>query len=75
MQTIHAIYERGVFRPTAPIDLPEGTEVEVSAPSSRNGAKADGRDGDDLDAIYEILGRRHRSGHRDAAERHNEHQP
>jgi hypothetical protein len=28
-----------------------------------------------LARVYEILGRRHSSGHTDAAERHNEHQP
>lgn len=29
MKTITAIYENGVFRPTAPADLPEGSEVRV----------------------------------------------
>jgi hypothetical protein len=28
-----------------------------------------------LAEVYEILGRRHASGHTDTAERHNEHQP
>lgn len=28
MATIHAIYENGVFRPTAPVALPEACEVE-----------------------------------------------
>jgi hypothetical protein len=28
-----------------------------------------------LAKVYEILGRRHSSGHTDTAERHNEHQP
>jgi hypothetical protein len=28
-----------------------------------------------LSKVYEILGRRHSSGHTDTAERHNEHQP
>ncbi|MEX1096550.1 MAG: antitoxin family protein [Planctomycetales bacterium] len=27
--TIHAVYERGVFRPTEKVDLPEGQEVEA----------------------------------------------
>ena len=49
----------GVFRPTQPIDLPEGTEVEVSAPSLRNGAASPQNKDDDHDAIYAILGRRH----------------
>jgi predicted DNA-binding antitoxin AbrB/MazE fold protein len=73
-KTIHAIYANGVFRPTEPVDLPEETPVEfeprvrtqatsnAQAPMSRGLAK-----------IYEILGRRHSSGHADTAERHNEH--
>jgi predicted DNA-binding antitoxin AbrB/MazE fold protein len=73
-QTIHAVYENGVFRPTEPVDLPEHCEVEVEvrqiaerveqAPMSEGLAK-----------IYEILGRRYNSGHTDTAERHDEHQP
>lgn len=34
MTTIHAIYENGVFRPTAPIDLPENTSVEIVLPAT-----------------------------------------
>jgi predicted DNA-binding antitoxin AbrB/MazE fold protein len=30
MKTIHAIYEDGVFRPTEPVELPNGTEVEIT---------------------------------------------
>jgi predicted DNA-binding antitoxin AbrB/MazE fold protein len=29
MATIRAIYENGVFRPLAPVDLPEGSRVEL----------------------------------------------
>ncbi len=29
MQTIHAIYQNGIFRPTTPVDLPEGSEVTI----------------------------------------------
>lgn len=29
MRTIIAIYENGVFRPTVPVNLPEGAEVTV----------------------------------------------
>ena len=69
MLRIHAIYEGGVFRPLETIDLPERTSVEFelqlpSATVSPGVAR-----------IYEILGRRHSSGHSDTAERHNEHQP
>jgi predicted DNA-binding antitoxin AbrB/MazE fold protein len=29
MQTIHAIYENGLFRPTVPVNLPDNTKVEL----------------------------------------------
>ena len=29
MQTLHAIYENGIFRPTEPVDLPNVCEVEI----------------------------------------------
>ncbi len=34
MNTIHAIYENGVFRPTVPVNLPELTSVEVLLPAA-----------------------------------------
>ena len=33
MSTIHAVYESGVFRPTTPVDLPEGYEVTIDVPT------------------------------------------
>ena len=74
--TVHAIYEHGVFRPVEPVNLPDNTPVEFeprvlaealqsSAPPMSEG----------LAKIYEILGRRYRSGHMDTAARHNEYQP
>lgn len=30
MNTIHAIYENGVFRPTDHVELPENSEVELT---------------------------------------------
>lgn len=69
MRVIHAIYEKGVFRPTEPVDLPEASEVEVELrlmePAQDKG----------LDAIYSILEARFESGESDVAARHNEHQP
>jgi predicted DNA-binding antitoxin AbrB/MazE fold protein len=32
VRTIYAVYENGVFRPTSPVDLPEGTEVRIEPP-------------------------------------------
>jgi predicted DNA-binding antitoxin AbrB/MazE fold protein len=74
MKTIHAIYENGVFRPTEPVELPNGSRVTVQ-PESPEVTSPTVPDDDGLDPIYEVLSRRHRSGHRDTAERHNEHQP
>jgi predicted DNA-binding antitoxin AbrB/MazE fold protein len=76
MSTIHAIYENGVFRPTTPVDLPEGYEVtiETHGTITVSGPPLE-PDDEGLDDIYEILSRRYRSGHTDTAERHNEHQP
>jgi hypothetical protein len=44
------------------------TVVEPSKPSQPPMSEG-------LAKVYEILGRRHSSGHSDTAERHNEHQP
>lgn len=35
MKTNTAIYENGVFRPTAPVDLPEGSKVSVELKPTR----------------------------------------
>lgn len=69
MKTIHAIFENGVFRPTDPVELPEGAivEFEPRIPEDKSIPT--------LDDVYEILSRRHESGEHDVAARHNEHQP
>jgi predicted DNA-binding antitoxin AbrB/MazE fold protein len=70
MKTVEAVYENGVFRPLGPVELPEHTRVafelrEVRQPENESRQ----------DAVYEVVSRRHHSGHHDTAERHNEHQP
>jgi predicted DNA-binding antitoxin AbrB/MazE fold protein len=78
MGTITAVFENGVFRPTVPVDLPEGTTVLVH-PDTPSHAESDPAPTPDQIAarkrVYEILSRRYKSGHHDTAERHNEHQP
>lgn len=81
MKTIHAIYENGVFRPTEPVDLPEGSTVQF-VPLLAEGVETPTDDAEPpthvMEArqrVYEILSRRYNSGHHDTAERHNEHQP
>lgn len=46
-QEIHAIYEHGVLRPLAPLDLPEATEVIVTLRAA-GGAKEPDRPADPL---------------------------
>ncbi|MBD2124443.1 antitoxin family protein [Trichocoleus sp. FACHB-262] len=40
MKTITAIYEQGVLRLTQPVELPEGTEVQVVIITNTNEANA-----------------------------------
>ncbi|TVR62293.1 MAG: DUF104 domain-containing protein [Candidatus Competibacteraceae bacterium] len=35
MQTLHAIYENGIFRPIEPVHLPDTCEVEIKVQSRR----------------------------------------
>ena len=70
METFHAIFENGVFRPTVPVSFPDRSEVELQGKVVVGDAADDG-----IDAIYEVLDRRHDTGIRDLAARHNEHQP
>ena len=69
---VRAIYENGVFRLRESVDLPEASEVLVTPAMPRALRPAETGE---LDEIYAILGRRHRFGEYDAAERQNEHQP
>jgi predicted DNA-binding antitoxin AbrB/MazE fold protein len=70
MRTIHAIYEHGVFRPTEPVELPEGTPVLVDASDAPLDAVQAARQ-----RVYENLSRSYDGGDPDESERHNEHQP
>jgi predicted DNA-binding antitoxin AbrB/MazE fold protein len=71
MKTVHAVFEKGVFRPLEAVELPEQCQVEfeprpVLSPEENRG---------DLSSIYAILSERYESGERDVSARHNEHQP
>ncbi len=71
MKTIHAVYENGVFRPTEPVDLPEGSEVTVEprqVPAREPLSSHQKR-------IYELLSRSDDTADPGLSERHNEHQP
>ena len=70
MNTIHAIYENGVFRPTEPVNLPEFCPVIVAPQPIADSARREA-----MARVYETLRERFDSGETDVAERHNEHQP
>lgn len=72
MKPVHAIYEQGVFRPTEPVEFPEGSRVLVEAEPP---LQLPPIDDEGLDEIYAILSRRYSDGKPDDAARHNEHQP
>ena len=55
--------------------LPDKTEVVFEPRLADAEQSVDASDTDGMDAIYEILGRRCRTGVVDRAARHNEHQP
>lgn len=71
METIHAIFDGGVFRPTEPVVLPDMCEVEfeprVVQPNTARVRRQQ--------KVYDILDARFESGFTDTAARHNEHQP
>ena len=71
MKTVHAVFERGVFRPLGAVELPEQCEVEFEPRPVRAPAES----GDGLSAVYAILSERYASGEHDVAARHDEHQP
>jgi predicted DNA-binding antitoxin AbrB/MazE fold protein len=77
--TIRAMYENGVFRPMDPVELAEGTVVDLEICEELVDVRSLVPPGTDesLIRVYEILGlgRRHFSGEHDLAERHNDHQP
>jgi predicted DNA-binding antitoxin AbrB/MazE fold protein len=70
METIQAIYENGVFRPVAPVTLPEQTRVTVIPE-----AKMEGAIGSNSDGLYALLEERFESGITDGAARVDEIDP
>jgi predicted DNA-binding antitoxin AbrB/MazE fold protein len=74
-RTIHAVFENGVFRPLEKVDLPEQTTVEFEPRVLEQLPPTGPAISEGLTSIYAILGERYASGHRDTAERHDEHQP
>jgi predicted DNA-binding antitoxin AbrB/MazE fold protein len=70
MDNVHAIYEKGVFRPIGHVNLPDPCEVEFEPRLVHGGAASTGQD-----EVYAVLAERYVSGEQDVASRHDEHQP
>ena len=70
MNTILAVYQNGVFRPTTPVDLPEGTEVRIEPQQLGEPAASP-----HLRRIYDLLSQSFDTGDPHLSERHDEHQP
>jgi predicted DNA-binding antitoxin AbrB/MazE fold protein len=69
--------ETGVFRPTEPVELAEGSQVQIEIATSSGASASIQRTPEQaahVDRVYEILSRRYDGGARVAA-RHDEHQP
>lgn len=71
--SIDAVFENGVFRPIAPVNLPDHSRVELDVRMSTSPGASPSAQG--LQSAYAILGERFTSGQSDVAERHDEHQP
>ena len=71
MSAIRAIFEKGVFRPLSPVDLPDKSQV-VFEPRVVN---ADAAPSPAMGRVYEVLSRSYDTNVPDLAERHDEHQP
>ena len=72
MRTIPAIDENGVFRPTTPVDLPEGTEVRIEPRPSGEPASPSPH----LKRhYYELLSQAEDTGNPALLRGHDEHQP
>jgi predicted DNA-binding antitoxin AbrB/MazE fold protein len=67
MKTIHAVFENGIFRPTEPVDLPEGIEVTVQLLDSTDPSPVSPH----LKRIYELLSESFDTNDPGLSERHN----
>jgi predicted DNA-binding antitoxin AbrB/MazE fold protein len=66
MDTIHAIFENGVFRPVVPVQLPERCEVAFEPRVLNGGVKQD------LKGVFAVLDERFDTGEHDLAARIDE---
>ena len=69
MDTVHAIYENGSFRPLEPVAIPEGAQVAFEPRVVRSPQQGS------PDKLHQLLRQSESTGQPDLAARHNEHQP
>jgi len=74
-RTLHGKVHGKTIELDEDLGVAEGQEVEVQVKLIQPTKPATVPMSEGLARVYEILGRRHSSGHTDTAERHNEHQP
>ncbi len=67
--TYQAVFEGGVFRPTQPVDLPDGSVVTVNPADESPEVEAHRL------RVIELLSQSFNTDQPDLAARHNEHQP
>jgi predicted DNA-binding antitoxin AbrB/MazE fold protein len=68
--TVRAIYENGVFRPTEPVALAEGTAIDIELPPALPPEPEGHRE-----RLIGLLMQSFDTGDPELAARHNEHQP
>jgi hypothetical protein len=74
-KTIHGKVHGKIIELDEDLCVTEGQEVEVQVRIVGPVKAGELTTSEGLAKVYEVLGRRHSSGHTDTAERHNEYQP
>jgi len=71
MSEVHAVFEKGVFRPLGPVDLPDKAHVVFEPHVVDDGCAPTPA----MARVYDVLSRNYDTGVSDLAARHDEHQP
>lgn len=74
-KTVHGRVHGNTIELDENLGVAEGQQVEVQVTIIETPQPGPDRTDGGLAGIYRIMGERYDSGHRDTAERHNEHQP
>ncbi len=74
-KTVHGVVHGRTIQLDEELGVAEGQNVEVQVKIVESIKASLSPMDDGLAKVYEVLGRRHKSGHADTAGRDNEHQP